>query len=446
MSGFPADFRFGASTAAYQIEGAVREDGRAESIWDRFARTPGKVAGGDTGDVACDHYHRWSEDLDLMRRLGVESYRFSLAWPRLLPAGRGKVNTAGVDFYRRLVEGMLERGIEPIATLYHWDLPQALQDAGGWAERDTALRFAEYAATAHERLGDLVTTWITINEPWVVAFQGHAHGTKAPGLRDWPTALRAAHHVLLAHGRAVLALRAASTQAKVGIALNLAPIYPATPTTRDQGAARRMDGHYNRWFLDAVCHGRYPEDVVALYERHVAPLDFVRDGDLSLISVPTDFLGVNYYTPLRVAGIVNGPLGTKTLTAAPPTTTMGWEIHAPGLGEVLRRLRDDYGNPPVYITENGAAFDDPSEPDGVVDDPERTAYLQAHLAEVRRAIEEGAAVRRYCVWSLLDNFEWELGYGKRFGIVYVDYRTQRRVPKQSGLWYRDFIALARGGG
>jgi beta-glucosidase len=447
MSGrLPDDFRFGAATAAYQIEGAVREGGRGESIWDRFTREPGRVERGETGDVACDHYHRWREDLDLMARLGVESYRFSIAWPRLFPGLDGRVNEAGVDFYRRLVEGLVERGVEPLATLYHWDLPQVLQDRGGWAERDTARRFAEYASVAYERLGDLVTRWITVNEPWVVAFPGHAQGTKAPGIRDWPTALRAGHHVLLAHGLAVRALRELRPGAQVGITLNLAPVYPGTRLPHDAEAAQRMDGYLNRWFLDPVYRGRYPADMLELYERRFGPLECLRDGDLDVASEPTDFLGVNYYSPMRVRAAADGQLGMASVAPVGARTAMGWEIHPAGLREVLLRLRDDYGNPAVHVTENGASFQDPPASDGVVNDPERTAYLEQHLAEVRRAIDEGANVRGYYVWSLLDNFEWEQGYDKRFGIVSVDFESQRRVPKQSGLWYRDYIDRTRNGG
>jgi beta-glucosidase len=438
---------FGVATAAYQIEGAVREDGRGESIWDRFAHTPGKIAGGDNGDTACDHYRRWRDDLDLMRALDVESYRFSIAWPRVLPHGAGAINPRGIDFYRRLAEGLRERGIEPIATLYHWDLPQALQERGGWATRDTAHRFAEYAGIMGDALGDLVTEWITINEPWVVAFQGHAHGTKAPGLRDWPTAIAVSHNVLLAHGLALPALRAAVPGARVGITLNLAPVLPAGSSPADRVAAERMDGHLNRWFLDPLLRGDYPRDMLDLYERRCGPLDALEDGDLSLIAARTEFLGVNYYAPQRVrAEASREPLGVVQVPPAPPTTAMGWEVAPGGLRDLLVRIRDDYGDVPIAITENGASYEDPPATDGQVEDPERTAYIESHLGALRAAIEEGIDVRRYCVWSFLDNFEWELGYAKRFGVVHVDYATQRRIPKLSGLWYRDHIREARNGG
>jgi beta-glucosidase len=443
VDGLPAGFRFGAATAAYQIEGAVREDGRGESIWDRFALLPGAVAGGDSGDVACDHYHRWEDDLDLIASLGIESYRFSIAWPRVQPEGRGPLNHHGVAFYRRLVEGLLARGIEPVATLYHWDLPQALQLAGGWAVRETADRFADYAAAMAAELGDLVEGWITHNEPWVVAFLGHATGVKAPGVRDWPTALTVSHHLLVSHGLAVDAVRAgARAGVPVGITLNLTPMRPASASEEDVLAAERMDGYQNRWFLDPVLRGAYPADLLSHYERRFGALDA---SGLELAARPIDFLGVNYYSPalVRSAPAV-APLLADTVPALPPRTAMGWPVDADGLYEVLVRLRRDYGAPMIYITENGAAFDDEELVDGVVEDPSRVAYLADHLQALRRAVADGVDVRRYHAWSLLDNFEWEHGYSKRFGIVRVDYATQERTVKRSGLWYRDHIAAARG--
>jgi beta-glucosidase len=447
-NGFPEDFRFGVATAAFQIEGAASEDGRGESIWDTFCRVPGAIDGGDNGDVACDHYHRWRDDLDLMKALGVESYRFSISWPRVLPDGNGRLNPRGIAFYKHLVEGLLERGIEPLATLYHWDLPQALQDVGGWASRETTHRFAEYAALMADELGGLVSQWITHNEPWVVAFLGHAEGRKAPGVRDWPTALRVSHHLLLSHGMARCALRAAYPEAKVGISLNLAPIRAGSGSPEDLAAARRMDGFLNRWFLDPLFRGGYPTDMVELFESRFGRLDAVRDGDLDLISQPIDFLGVNYYSPQRVRHAPGeGPLELVPATPALPLTAMGWEIDPGGLSELLLRIRNEYGALPIYITENGAAFDDPPiNGTGYVDDEGRTNYLRGHMDAVRDAIAQGVDVRRYCLWSLLDNFEWEHGYDKRFGIVHVDYDSQRRVPKRSGLWYRDYIHGVRNGG
>jgi beta-glucosidase len=429
---FPVSFRFGVAMASYQIEGAVDEDGRGQSIWDTFCKRPGAVAGGDTGDVACDHYHRWRDDLDLMAALGIESYRFSISWPRVQPDGRGAANRAGIDFYKRLCEGLRERGIEAVATLNHWDLPQARQAAGGWAARDTAERFAEYAALMGAELGDLVDAWITHNEPWVVAFLGHAEGTKAPGIRDWPTALRASHHLLLSHGWALTALAGKPT----GITLNLAPV-----RSDDAAAALRMDGYLNRWFLDPVFRGRYPEDMLEQYERRYGPFDVVRRGDLEAISQKLDFLGVNYYMPQRVRPDPSRqPLELASVLPPPPTTAMGWEIDADGLHELLVRVRRDYGDVPIFITENGAAFEDGPVVNGTLEDPRRVDYLQSHLGALARAVADGVDVRRYFAWSMLDNFEWEHGYAKRFGLVYVDYSTQRRVPKRSALWYRDFIA------
>jgi len=446
-AGLPPSVRLGVATAAYQIEGAVAEGGRGPSIWDTFCAVPGAVDGGDTGEVACDHYHRWEADLDLMADLGVESYRFSIAWPRVQPDGRGAPNRAGLDFYRRLVEGLLARGIEPVATLYHWDLPQALQDRGGWAARDTTARFAEYAAHTAAALGDVVAGWITHNEPWVVAFLGHARGVKAPGVRDWPTALAVSHHLLLSHGLAVDALRAGTPAGTpVGITLNLAPMRPADPAAdADREAAARADGHQNRWFLDPVLRGSYPRDLLSFYEGRFGRIEAIRDGDLEAIANRLDFLGVNYYFPGTLTADEAEPLGLRAVPGAGPWTAMGWDVDAAGLEELLLRLRADYGDVPIAITENGAAYDDGPVTDGGLEDPERVAFLQEHLAALARALVAGVDVRRYYAWSLLDNFEWEHGYDKRFGLVHVDYATQVRTPKRSALWYRDLIAARKAG-
>jgi beta-glucosidase len=442
MTRFPAGFGFGVASSAYQIEGATTEGGRGESIWDRYCRLPGRVANGETGDVACDHYHRYVEDLDLMASIGIRLYRFSIAWPRLVPDGKGKPNQAGIDFYRRLCEGLRERGIAPMATLYHWDLPQAIQNDGGWAKRETASRFAEYADVAYEALGDVVDSWITQNEPWVTAFEGHGFGTKAPGLEDWPTALRVSHHVLLSHGLAVRAFRERNgSEGQIGIALNLTPAYPLNGTTNDRAAARLMDGFHNRWFLDPVLRGSYPSDTVDELTRRFGPLDAVQAGDLETIAEPIDFLGVNYYFSMRVFADHGEPL--LGIGVAPPvadTTSMGWEVTPSALHELLVRIRREYGDVPLVVTENGAAFEDEAPANGYVDDPRRREYLREHLESLRRAIAEGVDVRGYCAWSLLDNFEWQHGYSKRFGIVYVDYETLRRIPKASARWYRDLIA------
>ncbi|MFF8700164.1 GH1 family beta-glucosidase [Streptomyces albidoflavus] len=437
LSGLPAGFTWGVATAAYQIEGAVAEDGRAPSIWDTFSHTPGKVAGGDTGDVACDHYHRWPEDLALMKRLGVDSYRLSIAWPRVHPQGDGPVNEAGLAFYDRLVDALLEAGITPNVTLYHWDLPQALQDRGGWPARETAEHFAAYASTAAERLGDRVSRWATLNEPLCSAWIGHLEGTMAPGLRDIDAAVKASYHLLLGHGLAAQAVRAASPHAKIGIVNNLSTVYAATDSEADQAAARRMDGHTNRWWLDPV-HGRgFPADMREVYGVDLPE----RPGDLDTIAQRLDWIGLNYYFPAVVADDPDAPhphIRTVRREGV-PRTGMDWEIEAGGLEELLLRLTREYGAQSIYVTENGSAFPDTVAPDGSVHDPERTAYLQDHLAACARAARAGAPVDGYYAWSLLDNFEWAYGYDKRFGLVHVDYPTQRRTMKTSGHTYARLI-------
>ncbi|AGI91914.1 MULTISPECIES: GH1 family beta-glucosidase [Streptomyces] len=437
LSGLPAGFTWGVATAAYQIEGAVAEDGRAPSIWDTFSHTPGKVAGGDTGDVACDHYHRWPEDLALMKRLGVDSYRLSIAWPRVHPQGDGPVNEAGLAFYDRLVDALLEAGITPNVTLYHWDLPQALQDRGGWPARETAEHFAAYASTVAERLGDRVSRWATLNEPLCSAWIGHLEGTMAPGLRDIDAAVKASYHLLLGHGLAAQAVRAASPHAKIGIVNNLSTVYAATDSEADQAAARRMDGHTNRWWLDPV-HGRgFPADMREVYGVDLPE----RPGDLDTIAQRLDWIGLNYYFPAVVADDPDAPhphIRTVRREGV-PRTGMDWEIEAGGLEELLLRLTREYGAQSIYVTENGSAFPDTVAPNGSVHDPERTAYLQDHLAACARAARAGAPVDGYYAWSLLDNFEWAYGYDKRFGLVHVDYPTQRRTMKTSGHTYARLI-------
>jgi beta-glucosidase len=444
----PAGFVWGAATAAYQIEGASTEDGRGPSIWDTFSHRPGRVRGGGTGDVAVDHYHRWPEDVGLTTALGLSAYRFSVSWPRVQPAGRGPVERRGLDFYSRLVDGLLERGVEPWLTLYHWDLPQPLEDAGGWPARDTAGRFADYAALVHEALGDRVHTWTTVNEPWCAAFLGYGSGEHAPGRQDPAAAVRAGHHLLLGHGLAAAALR--SADARVALSLNLYPVQPAGPDDAD--AARRIDGLQNRFFLDPVLHGAYPADVVADLAA-VTDFDFVADGDLALVGQPLDTLGVNYYSRHVVragAGVpLPGPAGRLLPSPHPGAadvgfedagterTAMGWEVHAAGLTGVLTRVATEYGAPPLYVTENGAAFRDTVTADGRVHDRERTAYLAAHLNACREAVAAGVDLRGYFVWSLLDNFEWAWGYDMRFGLVHVDFASQRRRLKDSAVWYAE---------
>jgi beta-glucosidase len=441
---FPEGFVWGAATAAYQIEGAVNADGRQPSIWDTFSHTPGKVHRGDTGDTACDHYHRMPGDVALMAKLGVRSYRFSVSWPRIVPTGSGRVNRAGLDFYSRLVDELLAHEIDPALTLYHWDLPQPLEDAGGWTNRETAYRFAEYAAIVGEELGDRVGTFITLNEPWCSAFLGYGVGAHAPGRTNLGEALSAAHHLSLAHGLGTSALRTKlPVSGKAMLTLNLAMVRAASESAADQDAARHVDGVANRIFLDPVFRRRYPPDLLEDL-RHVTDWSFIRDGDTRLIGVPIDALGVNYYSPTLVRA-KPGPSpypGTDRAYGVEqdgPYTAMNWRIEPASLTELLLRVRRDYPDVPVVITENGAAFEDAVATDGGVHDPDRIAYLNGHIGAVHDAIRSGVDVRGYYLWSLLDNFEWAWGYSKRFGIVHVDFATQQRIVKDSGRWYRDVV-------
>ncbi|NVI87196.1 GH1 family beta-glucosidase [Actinomadura sp. BRA 177] len=428
--GLPEGFRWGVATAAYQIEGAVDEDGRGPSTWDTFAHTPGRVRDGHTGDVACDHYHRWPEDVALMSGLGVDTYRFSIAWPRVQPSGSGPVNAKGLDFYERLVDGLLAAGIAPAATLYHWDLPQPLEDAGGWMERDTAYRFAEFSYLAAERLADRVEMWITLNEPVVVTAYGYAFGVYAPGQALMLDALPTAHHQLLAHGLAVNALRSRNARA-IGLTNHYSPAWAATP--EDQPAADAFDAFMNRLFTDPVLLGRYP--------GLMGDAPYIRSADMSVIASPIDFLGVNYYNPTRLATPSDGPLPFDIVDITEyPTTGMGWPIVPDAFLSLLRTLNTRYDLPPLYITENGCSFPDEIGPDGTVDDSSRIEFLDAHIKAMRTAIDEGIDIRGYFTWSLLDNFEWAEGYHPRFGLVHVDYETQKRTPKKSYAWYRDLIA------
>ncbi|SNS66340.1 beta-glucosidase [Actinomadura meyerae] len=452
--GFPQGFLWGAATAAYQIEGAAQEDGRAPSIWDTFSHTPGKVLDGDTGDVATDHYHRWEEDIATMAALGIGAYRFSISWSRVLPDGTP--NQKGLDFYSRLVDELLSHGIAPVATLYHWDLPQALEDAGGWPERDTAHRFADYAERIGRVLGDRVHTWTTLNEPWCSAFLGYASGVHAPGRTEPAAALAAAHHLNLAHGLAVRALRGVTPpSARHSVTLNLHHL------RGDAEAVRQVDAVSNRVFLDPMLGRGYPADLLD-DTSSLTDWSFVRDGDEALIAAPLDVLGVNYYSPTLVRvwdgtsprahadghrqGAATPFVGCERVEFAEqpgPYTAMGWPIDASGMEELLLRLHREYPGTPLMVTENGAAFDDVVE-DGRVRDERRIAYLRDHIAAVERACAAGADVRGYFAWSLLDNFEWAYGYSKRFGLVRVDYPTGRRTWKDSAHWYRDTIATHRG--
>jgi beta-glucosidase len=444
---FPEVFVWGAATSAYQIEGAAHEDGRGESIWDRFVKS-GRIEDGSNADVACDHYHRLPEDLALMKRLGLGAYRFSIAWPRVLPSGRGPINARGLDFYERLVDGLLEHDITPFATLYHWDLPQLLQDEGGWASRSTAQAFAAYADAVTRRLGDRVKHWITHNEPWCVSFVGYLEGRHAPGMCDWPAALASSHHLLLSHGLAVPIVRSNSPGAEVGITLNLSPVVPASASAEDGDACRYFDGYMNRWFLDPLHRAKYPADMITDYESQGrlsgAARSCVRDADLSIICAKTDFLGVNYYSRTvtrsdRISEVDNEP---RAVFLAPESdwTDMGWEIYPDGLTEVLVRVHREYRPAKIYVTENGASFSQGPDPQGRVPDTRRVRFVREHLLAARRALDLGVPLAGYFVWSLLDNFEWERGYTQRFGITWVDYETQRRIPKDCALWYAKVIA------
>jgi beta-glucosidase len=441
LTSFPADFTWGVATAAYQIEGAVTEDGRSPSIWDTYSHIPGKIDRGDTGDVACDHYHRWPEDIAIMKELGVNAYRFSVAWPRVVPGGDGPVNPAGLAFYDRLVDALLEAGITPYPTLYHWDLPQVLQDRGGWPARDTAEHFAAYASHVASALGDRVTDWTTLNEPLCSAWIGHLEGKMAPGLADIAVAVPASYHLLLGHGLATEAIRAVVPSARVGIVNNLGAVEPATDSDADVAAARRADGHSNRWWLDPV-HGRgFPADMLEVYGVDLPE----RPGDLATIAAPLDWLGLNYYFPASVTDDPSGapPFTREVQRPGVRRTAMDWEIRDEGLERLLMRLTDDYGAQRIYVTENGSAWPDVVGPDGQVDDPERVRYLEEHLEACARAVGRGAPVAGYFAWSLLDNFEWAYGYDKRFGLVYVDYETQQRIIKGSGRRYGDLIRAHR---
>ncbi|SFO25820.1 beta-glucosidase [Geodermatophilus obscurus] len=450
---FPPGFVFGAATAAYQIEGAADEDGRGRSIWDTYSHTPGRTFGGHTGDVACDHYHRYRDDVALMRELGLSAYRFSVSWPRVLPEGAGRVEQRGLDFYRRLVDELLEAGIDPWLTLYHWDLPQALQDRGGWADRDTAARFADYSAVVVDALGDRVRHWSTLNEPMCSSLIGHMAGAHAPGLQDPVAASRAVHHLLLGHGLAAGRLRAAGVES-FGITLNFTPMSPATDSPADLDAARRLDGQQNRMFLDPVVSGAYPADVVDDLAAAGAPLP-VQDGDLEIIAAPLDWLGVNYYFEQTVRAGARpadkpptsfiGGENVVELDPEGPTTTMGWGISPRAFTDLLLWLGAKAPGLPLMITENGSAWDDVVDAEGAVHDPERVDFLLRHLAAMTAAIERGADVRGYFAWSLMDNFEWARGYAQRFGLVHVDYDTQRRTVKDSGRVYAEVLRRHREG-
>jgi beta-glucosidase len=444
---FPPGFVWGTATSAYQIEGATEADGRGESIWDRFCRTPGKVQDGATGDVACDHYHRWPQDIELLKKLKLAAYRFSIAWPRILPQGSGLVNQAGLDHYERFVDALLDADIEPYVTLYHWDLPQALEEAGGWAERLSAEAFVEYADAVSRRLGDRVENWITHNEPWCASMLGYQTGHHAPGRRDRPAALRASHHLLLSHGMAVPVIRSNTHNAEVGITLNLVPAVAASDSAEDHDACRHFDGYFNRWFLDPLFGRHYPADMVNDYVQagHLPAngLHFVQPGDLETISGAIDFLGINYYNRevVRSGKITEADNRPRKVFVAPKDqhTEMGWEVHPDGLREILTRVYQTYRPAKIYVTENGASYSTAPDASGRVRDARRITYLRDHFIAAHQAIEAGVPLAGYFVWSFLDNFEWAFAYAQRFGITWIDYQTQQRIPKDSALWYRGVI-------
>jgi beta-glucosidase len=432
---FPADFVWGASTSSYQIEGAVNEDGRGKSIWDVFSHTPGRVKNGDTGDIACDHYHRWREDIDLLSRGNFSAYRFSTAWPRILPAGADAIEQRGLDFYERLVDALMANGLTPWLCLYHWDLPQALQDKGGWLNRDTSAKFADYARIVADRLGDRVKHWAVFNEPNIHALFGHGMGEHAPGLKGLPSMLTAIHNLNLAQGRAIQALHAERADLRVGTVVSLQPARPSSDEPRDRRATERFDAMWNGACLDPLMKGAYPAAVAADF----APL--VRDGDFAAMRQPIDYLGVNYYSPMYVVAAPQSLFGAWFGAAPSGTrfTAIGWPIDASGLTEQLIRLRDHYDNPELYVTENGACYNDALAADGVIQDNDRIAYLHDHLVAASKALAAGVKLRGYFVWSLLDNFEWAEGYSRRFGVVHVDFKTLKRTPKASYRWLASFM-------
>lgn len=430
------EFLWGVATSSYQIEGAALEDGRGLSIWDTFCRVPGKVANADNGDIACDHYHRYQEDLDLMKWMGVDAYRFSVAWPRVIPSGTGEINKAGLDFYDRLVDAALERHIEPWLTLYHWDLPQSLQDRGGWNNREIVKWFEEYTDVMTTRLGDRVKNWMTLNEPLCSAWIGHLYGAMAPGIEDLQTALNASHHLLMSHGAATKIIRTNVKDAKVGIVINVTPAEPTTDSDGDKRAAQLADGFDNRWFLNPVFGHSYPEDVIEVIGK--SPV--IHAGDMSLINQPMDFLGINFYFRQTIsADETNSPLPIKNVRRENvQRTAMHWEVHAPTFEKILTRIHLDYNPKAIYITENGSAWNDVLV-NGHVNDQERIDYLQSHLDAMFEAKAKGAPINGYFAWSFMDNFEWAYGYDKRFGLIYIDYATQKRIPKKSAYYYRDLL-------
>ena len=439
MAKFPKDFIFGAATASFQIEGAAFEDGKTPSIWDTFCRTPGKVYMGHNGDIACDHYHRYKDDVKLLKTPGVDAYRFSIAWPRIFPE-KGKYNPKGMDFYKRLVDELNKNGIMPAATIYHWDLPQWAYDLGAWVHDDSPKYFEEYSIKLFEELGDSVPMWITLNEPWCSSFLSYYFGHHAPGHTDLREAIKVAHNLLIGHGLAVSDYRSMNIKGgQIGITLNFTPSYPATDKEEDILASKYCDGFNNRWFLDPIFKGSYPEDMIELFESRVGKLNFIKEEDMKVISAKNDFLGINYYTRTLAKYNENNDLKVDAFAGDLPKTEMGWEICPDVLYEFLVRLKNEYTDIPLYITENGAAFDDKVSEDGKVHDKDRVMFLKEHIERVNRFLQEGGNIKGYFCWSFMDNFEWAFGYSKRFGITYVDYNTQNRILKDSAYWYKNLI-------
>ncbi|MEB0303874.1 MULTISPECIES: GH1 family beta-glucosidase [unclassified Cryobacterium] len=439
---FPADFAWGLATAAYQIEGAANEGGRGPSIWDTFSHTTGNTKNDDTGDVACDHYHRWPADLDLLNQLGVSNYRLSVSWSRLQPGGSGDLNPEGVAFYRTLLGGLREREIEPYVTLYHWDLPQELEDLGGWGERETAFRFADFAARTVSALGDSASKWITLNEPWCSAFLGYGSGAHAPGRRDMNVAVRAAHHLNLAHGLATAAIRAIDPTAHIGVTNIVTDIVAASSLAGDQAAAARLDAVSNLVFLEPIFHGKYSANVHAALDQY-GLRDAIEPEDLAIIHAPLDFAGINHYQRVIAHDDPSAPFSVREVAAQPATTSFGWSVIPESMTAVLLRVAREFTSLPLYVTESGASYHDYVDPNGDVIDTDRVAYLRGYIDAAGQAIAAGVNLKGYFVWSFLDNFEWGEGYSKRFGLVYVDYRTQARIPKLSARWYTALIAAHR---
>ncbi|MBC8062430.1 MAG: beta-glucosidase [Clostridiaceae bacterium] len=439
---FHENFVWGSATAAYQIEGAANEEGRGASIWDRFSHIEENIVNGDTGDVACDHYHRYKDDIKLMKEMGLKGYRFSISWSRIFPTGRGMVNQKGIDFYNSLVDELIKNGIEPAVTLYHWDLPQALEDIGGWGNRDTVDYFVEYATYMFKLLGDRVKKWSTHNEPWVAAFAGNLAGRHAPGNTDLKLAVQVSHHLILSHAKAVEVYKKLNHKdGKIGIVLDLHPIVPATDSKEDYDTSILVDGYQNRWFLDAVLKGKYPEDILKFYkEKLVDPV--IMPGDMEIIAGNSmDYLGVNYYFRKVVKRSPHNKIFQfeEVKPEGAEYTEMNWEVYPRGLYDLLIRIKEEYNNPHIYITENGAAFKDDKIVNGVVDDEDRLRFLSGHFDEAYKAIEAGVKLDGYYVWSLMDNFEWALGYSKRFGLIFIDFKTQERIWKKSAIWYKGVI-------